>query len=100
MRERLTDYPVTILLTDVEGSTALASERGDARAQAILRTCDELVRRSVRAHRGRAIKSLGDGVLATFVSPRHALACALAVQEAVTEHGHLHPDERAEDLGR
>jgi class 3 adenylate cyclase/tetratricopeptide (TPR) repeat protein len=94
VRERLTDYPVTILLTDVEGSTALHSERGDARAQAILRTFDDLVRRSVRAHSGRSIKSLGDGVLAAFVSPRHAVACALAVQEAVTEHGLLHPDEQ------
>jgi len=86
--------PITILLTDVDGSTALYSTRGDSETQAILRTCEELARREVRTHTGRAIKSFGGGLMASFASPRQAVACAQAIQGAITEHGHLHPDQQ------
>ena len=76
---------VTILITDVEGSTALHTVRGDAEARTVLSACDLLVRRQVERHGGRAVKSMGDGVMATFPSPRKAVACALAIQAAVVD---------------
>ena len=79
------EAPVTILFTDVEGSTDLLSSRGDAEAIAVLRACDDLVRQQVAAHGGRAIKSLGDGLMASFPSPITAVACALAIDSAMTE---------------
>ena len=78
---------VTILFTDVEGSTSLLSARGDVEAQSILRMCDELARDQVAGHGGRAIKSLGDGLMASFPSPLRAVACALAIQSGLAERG-------------
>jgi class 3 adenylate cyclase/tetratricopeptide (TPR) repeat protein len=109
--ERLTEAPLTVLFTDVEGSTALHSARGDVEAQAVLVACDDLSRQKVEAHHGRTIKSLGDGLMAAFTSPRRAVACALAIQEAIARHGHeplnrhvrlragLHTGEVSETVG-
>jgi class 3 adenylate cyclase len=41
----------------------------------------------VREHGGREIKSTGDGFMIAFRSPRKAVACALAIQEASTRRG-------------
>ena len=90
----VTEGIVTILFTDVEGSTALYSAKGDAEAQAVLAAVDELARQQVMAHGGRPIKSLGDGLMAVFPSPRRAVACALAIQVAVARHGERHTEQR------
>ena len=42
--------PLTILFSDVEGSTDLRTERGDAAAHRILRSHEDVVRRCVAAH--------------------------------------------------
>ena len=88
----MSDAPVTILFTDVEGSTALRAARGDAEAQEILRSCDALARQQIAAHGGHAIKSLGDGVMASFASPVKAVICALAIGSAMAE-------QRGHDMG-
>jgi class 3 adenylate cyclase/tetratricopeptide (TPR) repeat protein len=88
----VTDELVAILFTDVEGSTALHAARGDAEARAILRVCEEAVRQQVQQHGGREVKSLGDGFMVAFGSPLRALACAVAVQQAVEEEGRRRPD--------
>ena len=96
----MTERLLTILFTDVEGSTALRSARGDVEAQEILRACDELIRQHVQAHGGQPIKSLGDGLMVSFDSPRRALACALEVQAALSERAHRQPrDEVRVRLG-
>jgi class 3 adenylate cyclase len=84
----MSDELLTILFTDVEGSTALHAAKGDAEARRILGACDELVREQVREHGGREIKSTGDGFLVAFGSPRKAVACALAIQEATAKGAH------------
>ena len=76
------DAPLTILFTDVEGSTDLRRQRGDSAAHEILRAHEELVRGCVAAHGGREVKSLGDGFMIAFTSARPGLACAVAIQEA------------------
>src|SRR5437879_2015306 len=91
---------LTILFTDVEGSTAMRSAKGDGAAQEILRTCDELIRQQVQTHGGRAIKSLGDGLMASFESPSRAVACALSVQQVLGDHALRQPrDEVRVRLG-
>jgi class 3 adenylate cyclase len=57
----------------------------------VLRACQDLVRGKVRAHGGRDVKSLGDGLLAAFVSSRRAYICALDIRDAVEEQGQRHP---------
>ena len=75
-----TDGPITILFTDVEGSTDLRSRLGDELAEEALRAHDELVRAAVAEHGGQEVKALGDGFMVAFASPRRALACAQVIQ--------------------
>lgn len=66
----LGDAPITILFTDVEGSTDLRTQRGDAAAQEILRAHEQLVRACLGEHGGHEIKALGDGFMVAFTSAR------------------------------
>jgi class 3 adenylate cyclase/streptogramin lyase len=84
---------VTVMFTDVEGSTDLTRRLGDEAAR---RTIDEhkrIVRAKLKEHDGREIDSIGDGFMITFLSTRRAVACAVAIQRALEAHGEEHPDE-------
>jgi class 3 adenylate cyclase/pimeloyl-ACP methyl ester carboxylesterase len=76
---------VTILFTDMEGSTNLTQRLGDAAAQELLRTHNAIIRDALRAHRGAEIKHTGDGVMASFSTASKALECAVAIQQAFRE---------------
>ena len=93
MGSQLPDGPVTILFSDVEGSTDLRTERGDLVAHRILRAQEEFVRGCVAAHDGREVKSLGDGFMIVFASVRKALACAVAFQVGLAERNATAPDD-------
>ena len=73
---------VTILFTDMEGSTTLTQRLGDAAAQELLRTHNAIIRDALKAHGGSEIKHTGDGVMASFPSAARALECAVAIQQA------------------
>jgi class 3 adenylate cyclase len=73
----------TVLFTDLVDSTKRAGEMGDRRWRALLDQHDEIVRREINRFRGRVIKTLGDGFLATFDGPARAVRCAGAIVEAV-----------------
>jgi len=73
---------VTILFTDVEGSTVLTQRLGDANAREVLRNHERIVREALRAHGGAEVKAMGDGFMASFSSATRALECAIAVQKA------------------
>ena len=76
----------TILFTDVEGSTALTRRLGDAKARAVLRNHERIVREALRAHGGAEVKAMGDGFMASFASATRALECAIAMQRAFAAH--------------
>jgi class 3 adenylate cyclase len=77
---------VTVLFTDMEGSTTLTQRLGDAKAQEVLRTHNTIVRDALKAHNGSEIKHTGDGIMASFASASRALECAIAMQTAFAEH--------------
>jgi len=80
----LPEGPVTIMFTDIEGSTALRTKVGDSDADELFRQHDELVREQIAANKGfDQGAALGDGFLAVFVSTRRALACAIGIQKAL-----------------
>ena len=80
----LPEGPVTLMFTDIEGSTALRTTLGDADADALFREHDELIRQQIEENKGQDQKAaLGDGFLAVFVSTRRALACAIGIQRAL-----------------
>ena len=73
------DAELTILFTDLVGFSSWALEAGDDAALALLRAVATAVEPPVLARRGRVVKRLGDGLMATFPSPQLAFE---AVQEA------------------
>lgn len=87
-----TQGTVTLLFTDVEGSTAISSGRGDEVANEVLRAHERIVRDEVTRHDGREIKHLGDGFMVSFSSARRALACAIAIQHGVERYNGSQPD--------
>src|SRR3954447_25510556 len=56
----------TILFTDIVGSTERAAALGDRAWRQLLKRHDAAVRRALSLHRGREVKPMGDGFLATF----------------------------------
>jgi len=77
----------TVLFTDIVGSTQRAAELGDRRWRETLEGHDRLTRELVGRFGGRAIKSTGDGFLATFDGPARAVRCASALADGVDELG-------------
>ena len=77
----------TVLFTDIVGSTTRAAELGDRRWRETLEGHDRLTRKLVARFGGRAIKSTGDGFLATFDGPARAVRCASALTTEVDEFG-------------
>ncbi len=75
--------PLAILVTDVEGSTALTEQLGDAGAREALRAHERIIRDALAAHGGSEVKTTGDGFIAAFPSATRALECAIAVQRAL-----------------
>ena len=77
----------TVMFTDIVGSTTRAAELGDRRWRDLLETHDRLVRSHIARYRGREVKTLGDGFLATFDGPGRAIRCASEVRDAVRATG-------------
>jgi class 3 adenylate cyclase len=91
MTQELPEGTVTVLFTDVVGSTDLTTRRGDEAAQEILRAQRDLTRQKVEENSGHEVKSLGDGFMVAFASARKAVACAVGIQRALEEHNRSQP---------
>jgi len=70
------------MLTDMVGYSSLA-QRNEKLALHLAREQEELVRPIVRSFEGRAVKSLGDGLLVEFASALDAVRCSLEIQRAI-----------------
>jgi uncharacterized protein (TIGR00369 family) len=73
----------TLLFTDIVGSTLRAERMGDAAWRSLLDEHHALVRSELGAHRGREVKTIGDGFLARFDSPASAVRAARAIRDGV-----------------
>jgi pimeloyl-ACP methyl ester carboxylesterase len=77
----------TVMFTDIVGSTQRAAELGDARWRELLGAHQAAVRRELERFRGREVKTLGDGCLATFDGPARAIRCGHAIAQAARSSG-------------
>ena len=77
----------TVLFTDIVGSTQRAAGLGDTAWRELLERHGEVVRRQLDVHRGREVKTTGDGFLATFDGPARAINCAREIAEGVKPLG-------------
>ncbi|HLQ62223.1 MAG TPA: adenylate/guanylate cyclase domain-containing protein [Candidatus Acidoferrales bacterium] len=71
----------TVLFTDIVDSTKHAADLGDRQWRELLAGHDMATRRAVERYRGTAVKTTGDGFLATFDGPARAIRCALDLAE-------------------
>ena len=83
--------PLSVLITDMEGSTALIDRLGDVQAHALLRIHNALIRECLGVHEGTEVTHTGDGIEASFRSASNAVECAVAIQRAFTRYNAEHP---------
>jgi DNA-binding NarL/FixJ family response regulator/class 3 adenylate cyclase len=76
---------VTLLFTDVEGSTSLIRQVGDRYGE-ILDEHRRLLRGAVAGHGGHEVDTSGDGSFVAFASARDGVAAAVAAQRAMAGH--------------
>jgi class 3 adenylate cyclase len=86
------DGTITILFSDIEGSTRLNERLGDLGWFELLRRHQEVVREQIQMHGGFEVKTQGDGFMVTFSSARRAVQCACAIQREVECQLGGHPD--------
>lgn len=87
---RVTD--VTVMFTDVRGSTGMYARLGDARAYNAVRSHFEALFRTVAEHDGAVVKTIGDAVMAGFTRPEQGVRAALAAQETFRSFQPLLPN--------
>jgi pilus assembly protein CpaF len=85
---------VTIMFTDVEGSTQMLSSRGFTLSHEIMKAYESIIEEKITEHAGRRIKGLGDGVMVSFGSSRHAVECAIAIQRGIAEYSKQNPERK------
>jgi class 3 adenylate cyclase len=77
----------TVLFTDIVDSTKKAAELGDRRWRRLLEDHHNVTRKELERFRGREVKMLGDGILATFDGPGRSVRCAHALRDALRSLG-------------
>src|SRR5829696_4444429 len=91
--QRLKITSLTFLFTDLRGSTELYERVGDLAAFDLVRAHFRVLTEIVAAEAGAVVKTIGDAVMATFLTPDHALSAALRMREAMRKLNDTHGRE-------
>lgn len=84
---------LTVLFTDLEGSTELRTRVGDRQANEIIKEHEDLTRSQVEQFGALDAKALGDGFMILFSSARQAIKSAVSLQRAFEDHNAENPDK-------
>lgn len=76
---------LTLLFTDIKGSTSLYERIGDFNAYALVREHFALLREIVAVRQGAIVKTMGDAIMASFANPADALEAATVMRQASQE---------------
>ena len=87
------DGAVTIVFSDIEGSSEMVERLGDEEWFRVLTTHNDILRAAVERFGGSEVKAQGDGFMLAFSSARSALRCAVEAQRALERHGCRHPED-------
>jgi predicted ATPase/class 3 adenylate cyclase/DNA-binding NarL/FixJ family response regulator len=88
---QLAESLLILLVSDMQGSTALIQRLGDARAHELIRLHNDIIREALHRHHGSEVTHTGDGIVASFAAASSAIECAMAIQMAFTQHNQTHP---------
>lgn len=86
---------ITILFTDLKGSTALYERIGDLKAFSLIRQHFDSLGKVVNGYKGAIVKTIGDAVMATFLNPLDGINSAL---EMLKEIEYFNQEQGSEDL--
>ncbi len=75
--------PVTILFSDIKGSTAYFEKFGDAQGLAMVQRHNAMMFPVIEECGGRVVKTIGDAIMAVFVEPKGAVKGAIAMQRSL-----------------
>ena len=74
---------ITFLFTDLKGSTALYDQIGDPQAYFLVRQHFDTLGNVIHHHEGAAVKTIGDAVMAAFMTPLDAVQAALEMLQEI-----------------
>lgn len=86
---------VTLMFTDLEGSTALYERLGDGAAYRLVRRHFAFLAATIRQHDGALVKTIGDAVMAAFATPEQAVRAGLEIRDRI---GAFNAEYRAETV--
>jgi class 3 adenylate cyclase len=90
---------ITMLFTDLVGSTELMDRLGDDATERVRREHFAILRAAASEHGGREVKSLGDGLMVAFASALGAVACAVEMQRRIATRGGVPEEARGLRIG-
>src|SRR5262249_43376229 len=85
--------PVTILFSDIKGSTAYFEKHGDVAGMAMLERHNDLLFPQIENNRGRVVKTIGDSIMASFDDPVCAVKAGVGMQRALALDRKQRPEE-------
>ncbi|MFA7431054.1 MAG: adenylate/guanylate cyclase domain-containing protein [Rhodospirillaceae bacterium] len=83
---QIANNSVTLMFTDMVGSTDITHAIGDMAAQDIIRAHNHIVRTALSHFGGREVKHTGDGIMASFDEPEDAVRAAVDIQQRAAQH--------------
>ena len=83
---------IVVMFTDIQGSTAYFQEHGDAAGLLMVHSSARTIRQVVEKHGGKVIKTIGDGLMATFTRPIASVNAAIEMQKLLSEVNELRPE--------
>lgn len=84
---------MTVMFTDMVGSTDMTQAQGDKAAQNLVRRHNAIVRNALAQFSGKEIKHTGDGIMASFGSSANGVEAAITIQRAIAKHNAQYPDQ-------
>jgi class 3 adenylate cyclase/predicted Ser/Thr protein kinase len=89
---------LTVLFTDVAGSTSFFERNGDTAGLAMIHRHDELATGAVQRHNGRVIKTIGDSAMAEFPDPSSAVRAGVEIERQFLELNLTLPENQRVDV--
>lgn len=76
---------ITVMFTDLKGSTAIAESQGDMATRAMLKQHFDVVFPAVEGHNGTVVKTMGDGTMSYYPSPQDAVRAGVEIQKGIDQ---------------
>jgi adenylate cyclase len=76
---------ITVMFTDLKGSTAIADNSGDLAARTLIKYHNDIVLPLIKQHKGILVKTMGDGTMSYFEAAQDSVRAAAKIQAALDQ---------------